>query len=184
MNALNLGSDDEPVVKKKSNTRNLKIALGLAAVILIPTIGSTLAQSIGINAGVALEFGQGQIATTACDTTINVVPASVLTSGTFNLSTITVSTIDAACTGKYFTVKVLAGSSPQVISTAAGTTTQCKVKFVFDGSYTVSPTGSETPALPICGTISSATATSFILTPNATLAAANVDKITLESSTS
>ena len=184
MNTLNLGSDDEPVVKKKSNTRNLKIALGLAAVILIPTIGSTLAQSIGINSGNALEFGQGQVATTACDTTINVVPASVLTSGTFNLSTITVSTVDSACTGKYFTIKVLSGSTPQAISTASGTTTQCKVKFVYDGSFTQSPTGEETPALPICGTISLANATSFVLTPNATLAAANVDKITLESSTS
>ena len=43
MNTLNLGSDEMPEKKKKSNTRNLKIALGLAAVILVPTIGSTLA---------------------------------------------------------------------------------------------------------------------------------------------
>ena len=48
MKTLNLGSDDEPVVKKKGNNRNLKIALGLAAVILVPTIGATLAGNITI----------------------------------------------------------------------------------------------------------------------------------------
>ena len=69
MNTLNLGSDDEPVVKKKSNTRNLKIALGLAAVILIPTIGSTLAGSITVGTG-TVEFGQGFVTTAACDTAI------------------------------------------------------------------------------------------------------------------
>ena len=39
---LNLSSDDEPSRKKRSNNRSLKIILGLAAVILVPTIGSTL----------------------------------------------------------------------------------------------------------------------------------------------
>ena len=48
MNTLHLGSDEIPATKKKSNTRNLKIALGLAAVILVPTIGSTLAGSIAV----------------------------------------------------------------------------------------------------------------------------------------
>jgi len=73
MNILNLGSDEMPEKKKKSNTRNLKIALGLAAVILVPTIGSTLAGSITVSGG-SLEFGQGIVTTAACDTTITVTP--------------------------------------------------------------------------------------------------------------
>ena len=55
MKVMNLESEEEPVVKKKSK-RNLKIALGLAAVILVPTIGSTLAGSIAVSGG-SVEFG-------------------------------------------------------------------------------------------------------------------------------
>ena len=59
MKTLNLGSDDEPVIKKKSKNRNLKIGLGVAALILIPTIGSTLAGTITIGTSNILEFAPG-----------------------------------------------------------------------------------------------------------------------------
>ena len=79
MNTLNLGSDEIPATKKKSNTRNLKIALGLAAVILVPTIGSTLAGSIAVS-GSAIEFGQGFTSTVTCngDNAITITPTSTL----------------------------------------------------------------------------------------------------------
>ena len=86
MNTLNLGSDEIPATKKKSNTRNLKIALGLAAVILVPTIGSTLAGSIAVSGG-TVEFGQGVVATAACDEIVTVTPTSVLTNSMFFLNT-------------------------------------------------------------------------------------------------
>ena len=95
MNTLNLGSDEIPATKKKSNTRNLKIALGLAAVILVPTIGSTLAGSITVSGGSA-EFGQGVVATVACDDVITVTPTSVLTNSMFFLNTVVVTDIDAS----------------------------------------------------------------------------------------
>ena len=88
MNTLNLGSNDEPVVKKKSNTRNLKIALGLAAVILIPTIGSTLAGTITIGASNTLEFAQGVTATTACDDEIVILPGTTLSGTTLTLTVV------------------------------------------------------------------------------------------------
>jgi len=124
MNTLNLGSDDEPVVKKKSNTRNLKIALGLAAVILIPTIGSTLAGSIGLTAvgGGGVEFGQGLAQTAACDDAITVTPTSSFTNadgaGTFKVGTVVLSGIANACTGKIFKVKAwdVAGASNLTLS--------------------------------------------------------------------
>ena len=74
MNTLNLGSDEIPATKKKSNTRNLKIALGLAAVILVPTIGSTLAGTINVGTGNQVEFAQGYVGTTACDESIDISP--------------------------------------------------------------------------------------------------------------
>ena len=175
MKTLNLGSDDEPVVKKKGNNRNLKIALGLAAVILVPTIGATLAGNITIGTENSVEFGQGFTATTSCDSDgITVVPSSVLTSGTFNLESITVSDIAVGCTTKNFKFKVLNASNvAQVIG--ATSLTSCKVVFV-----TGVPSTSSTGACIVSGS----TSTGFALAPatGVTLAAANVYKITLETS--
>ena len=174
MNALNLGSDDEPVVKKKSNTRNLKIALGLAAVILIPTIGSTLAGSIVVS-GDSVEFGQGFVTTAACDTAITVTPTSVLTGGVFNIATIVFTDIDDAdCNNKFFTIKVLSGTTPQIIGT--GDATACKFKFVVATPSIIAAEGGGG-----C-TVDSSEPTGFTIATGVTLAASLADKITLESS--
>ena len=175
MKTLNLGSDEEPVVKKKGKNRNLKIALGLAAVILIPTIGSTLAGSITIGTNNSVEFGQGFTATTSCDSDgITVVPSSVLTSGTFNLESITVSGVSSNCATKNFTFKVLNASNVEQIIGTGSPTSICKV--VFQTSTSTSSTGA-------C-IVSGSTSTGFALAPatGVTLAAANVYKITLETS--
>ena len=175
MKTLNLGSDEEPVVKKKGKNRNLKIALGLAAVILIPTIGSTLAGSITIGTNNSVEFGQGFTATTSCDSDgITVVPSTVLASGTFNLESITVSDIAVGCTTKTVTFKVLNASNVEQIIGTGSPTSICKV--VFQTSTSTSSTGA-------C-IVSGSTSTGFALAPatGVTLAAANVYKITLETS--
>ena len=175
MKTLNLGSDEEPVVKKKGKNRNLKIALGLAAVILIPTIGSTLAGSITIGTNNSVEFGQGFTATTSCDSDgITVVPSSVLASGTFNLESITVSGVSSNCATKNFTFKVLNASNVEQIIGTGSPTSICKV--VFQTSTSTSSTGA-------C-IVSGSTSTGFALAPatGVTLAAANVYKITLETS--
>ena len=178
MNTLNLGSDDEPVVKKKSNTRNLKIALGLAAVILIPTIGSTLAGTITVGTSNTLEFGQGVTATTACSPTLTITPTSVLTSGVFYLDTIVVTEINSACTDKYFTIKVLNSSgTPQAIGTSAATF--CRVQFKLLSPFTATANAGAT-----CGTISAADADEFTLTPTTKPATTAVDKLTIESGSS
>ncbi len=176
MNTLNLGSDDEPVVKKKSNTRSLKIALGLAAVILVPTIGATLAGSINIGSG-SIEFGQGVVSTAACDSAITVLPTTSYTSDTFTLTTIVVSDLAAACNDKYFTVKVLSGSTPQIIG--SGSDTNCKFRMNAGLIDTITPSS--------CGTFSAVDVTSnarsFTFTPTARLGATFVDRISIESST-
>ena len=124
MKTLNLGSDGEPVVKKKSNPRNLKIALGLAAVILVPTIGSTLAGTITVSGG-SVEFGQGISQTAACGN-LTITPAASFTNasgaGSFTLNTVTLSAIPSACSTKTFTIKAYAatGDTPLVLSARAG----------------------------------------------------------------
>ena len=92
MKVMNLESEEEPVVKKKSK-RNLKIALGLAAVILVPTIGSTLAGSIAVSGG-SVEFGQGSATAAACDSVITITPTAAFTNtsgaGTFAVGTVVI----------------------------------------------------------------------------------------------
>ena len=175
MNSLNLGSDDEPVIKKKSNTRYLKMALGLAAVILIPTIGATLAGSIGIGTG-TIEFGQGVVSTAACDSAITVLPTTSYTSDTFTLTTIAISALADNCNNKYFTVKVLSGSTPQIIG--SGSDTSCKFQVADAVVANITNT---------CGTFSAVVTTtnarSFTFTPTARLGATFVDRISIESST-
>jgi hypothetical protein len=178
MNTLNLGSDEMPEKKKKSNTRNLKIALGLAAVILVPTIGSTLAGSITVS-NATIEFGQGFTSTVTCNGTdpISITPTSTLDiDGLFYLGPIEVSGIVAACDSKIFTFKVLNDSSAvQTISTTSGSETSCIVTFDKDSG---APGYSQSANC----TISDGGADGFTVTPTADLLASAVYKITLESS--
>ena len=177
MNTLNLGSDEMPEKKKKSNTRNLKIALGLAAVILVPTIGSTLAGSITVGSG-TVEFGQGVVTTAACDSEITVTPSSVLTNSMFFLDTVVISGIDAStCDGKYFTIKALSNGTAQPIG-AGGNTTACKFLYATGATATA-----QTGAGGTCLTQAYAS-TTFSFKAASAIATSLVDKITLESSSS
>lgn len=177
MNTLNLGSDDEPVKKKKSNTRNLKIALGLAAVILIPTIGSTLAASIAIGSANSVEFGQGTASTAACDSSISITPVSTYySSGSFALTSISVGSLETSCDNKYLKIKVINGDNPPAaVIIGAASKTYCQIQFVStaSSSVTVSPSS--------CA-LTAATTTGFTFTPGFIQGAVAVTKITIESS--
>jgi len=178
MNTLNLGSDEIPATKKKSNTRNLKIALGLAAVILVPTIGSTLAGGIAVNSNTAVEFGQGVVATTACSPTITLTPTSALVSSAFVLDTIAVSGINANCDEKYLTIKVLDSNGDAVaIGTAGALFCRINIEITGAGSPLVFTHG----VGDTCGTLSGQTAAGFTLTPTTKPASDDVTKITIES---
>ena len=189
MKTLNLGSDDEPVVKKKSKSRNLKIALGVAALILIPTIGSTLAGTITIGTSNTLEFAQGVTATTACDSAIVITPGSTLSSGTFKLTTLALTDIinasDTGCAGKYLTLKVMDSSTTLVnITDAANSGVATQVKFQLPSTCAAaaivdSPDTDATVATITCN----ATTGSVTVTLVTSVLTTDVDKITLESST-
>ena len=170
MNILNLGSDETPATKKKSNTRNLKIALGLAAVILVPTIGSTLAGSITVSGG-SVEFGQGTVTTAACDTSITVTPASALVADTFMATTVAVTNIDGAgCAGKTFKFNALNSSNASILNCS----------FVFGATVTATTLVGSDP----CNVYTTGTnATFFTFRPNSPGVASNlIEKITVESS--
>jgi hypothetical protein len=185
MNTLNLGSDEIPATKKKSNTRNLKIALGLAAVILVPTIGSTLAGSITVSSD-SIEFGQG-IATAAACGNVTLTPSTsfdnaVDATGVFKLGTITL-TLPSTCTTKTFTIRAWGTDSDTAVAISTRE----------NGAVRVTPTYSDSsctaaiPELPITAneTVASCTANSGTATVPITLAgtlasAADIYKFTVE----
>ena len=175
MNTLNLGSDEIPEKKKKSNTRNLKIALGLAAVILVPTIGSTLAGSIVLNSAANTEFGQGFATTAACDDSMTIVPTSAVIAGVFYLSTVVISGADnAACNGKSFTFRVVDGSNA-LVNIGGASSTACK--FLYDNVTAFATTSTTGGCL-----VSASVENGFTWTPDTTTRtlASNVAKITVE----
>ena len=181
MNTLNLGSDEIPEKKKKSNTRNLKIALGLAAVILVPTIGSTLAGTIGISTG-SIEFGQGSATTLSCQPVgldVTITPVSeLLASAVFALDYINVSGLDDACNGKVFRIKLIDGAGGVIIVDAEKEITNaCLVQYT-SGSATVNETSACTL---VFGTTTSG---EFTITPSVQVLAGDVYGITIESEAS
>ena len=191
MKTLNLGSDDEPVIKKKSKNRNLKIGLGVAALILIPTIGSTLAGTITIGTSNTLEFAQGVTATTACDSAIVITPGSTLSSGTFKLTTLALTDIinasDTGCAGKYLTLKVMDSSTTLVnITNAANSGVATQVKFQLPTTCTDNAVIADSPDTnaTIGSLVCNATTGSVKVTLATSLLATSLDKITLESASS
>jgi hypothetical protein len=180
MNTLNLGSDEIPEKKKKSNTRNLKIALGLVAVILVPTIGSTLAGTIGISTG-SIEFGQGSASTLSCqplgeDVTITPVSA-LLTSAAFALDSINVSGLNDTCNGKVFRIKLIDVTGGVIIVDAGKSIINACLVQYSSAATTVNLTSA-------CTLVLGTTAGEFTITPSVQVLAGDVYGITIESEAS
>jgi hypothetical protein len=85
--------------------------LWMSFIVVGSVIGSTLAASITLNSGNAVEFGQGKVLATACDTEITLNPESGYkngTSGQFILKKIALDNIDSsvqACKGVDFHIR-------------------------------------------------------------------------------
>jgi hypothetical protein len=178
MNTLNLGSDEIPATKKKSNTRNLKIALGLAAVILVPTIGSTLAGTITVSTTGETEFAQGFVGTVACDDAIDITPRSIIGPDGFYLDRITIGGVLPACDGKVFGIAV---GNPSGGLEIIGTETEVLCRFQYYATGTAE-TASGSGGCPVGG---SADGTFYFYPFNDySIYATSVAQITIESSNS
>ena len=177
---------------KKRETRNLKIALGVAALILIPTIGSTLAATVTIGTSNTLEFAQGITSTTACDSTIKLQPVSSLNgSGVFIISSIEISTLNnstsgGGCAGKYLTLKVMDSSTTLVNITNGASTAATQVKFQLPSTCTDAAAIADSPDTnaTVGSLVCNATTGSVKVTLATSLLATSLDKITLESASS
>jgi hypothetical protein len=111
---------------KRSSSKNTRKKSGVmpllsvvAAVAIVGGMSSTLAGTITLNTGTAVEFGQGVITAAACDTSITVLPTSQYESNTavestqFVVSSIQIKNLGFAtggnngdgCKGKVLTIK-------------------------------------------------------------------------------
>lgn len=176
MKLLNLDSGDEAATPNKKKSKWLKIGIGLSALVLIPTIGSTLAGSITIGSG-SVEFGQGVVATAACDSAISVAPTSTLNPGGggtipfFEMLAITLSGIGAGCDGKTFRISAYDSSGTAVTLCSISATDYADIVFN-------SVSGSNTA----CGLIyDSGSGDGFDFVPSDSVLSADVATITIES---
>lgn len=91
--------------EKKKRKVLVPFLAGLGVAALFPVVGSTLAANISLGSG-SIEFGQGQVSTVTCDSSIVITPSAAYNSGsdTFNVNTIELSDIADACEGKVLTL--------------------------------------------------------------------------------
>ena len=115
---------DKPV--KRGLGKGAKVAIGLALLIIVPSVATTLAGTITINSDTAIAFGQGVVQATACDDEITLTPTTEVDNaagaGIFKIKTIVLSGIAAACSGKTFKVQAFgaSGDSPLLLASGAG----------------------------------------------------------------
>ena len=106
--------DPESRVGKKS----LKVVIAFGAIAGVFAIRSTLAADISLNLGAPVEFGQGVVQTTACDTNgITVTPFSTFVNapgaGSHKFTSLKISGINSSpgkCAGKTFLIKAYGDS--------------------------------------------------------------------------
>jgi hypothetical protein len=191
MSSLNL-EQHEPAPAKKKNNRNLKIFLGIGALIAVPAIGTTLAASITVNGG-SVQFGQGISQAVACDPSVTLTPASSFSnqsdtptvSSTFKLGQITLSNVDnssGACSGKTFSIRAYdntAGAGQQTLTAGALDNNLLQIKW--NGSAWDTSTVANTGQL--VGFSSSDSSTVTITLPSAKQPlASSIYKFTVETS--
>jgi hypothetical protein len=160
--------------------------------VALATLGTTLAGQITMNAGQAVEFGQGVSVTASCDVTggITLAPSATFINaatgtGTFTLGTIGFSGIDSACANRVFTLKAYdntAGTGPLVLATtgSGSVTTWNFATFAFTSGNTDKSPNINKGNYSLGGGSNGRLDIGFL--DSRTVSATNVFKFTLESS--
>lgn len=135
--------------------KNFFIALGVAGCLAIGALGSTLASNISLNDGAVVEFGQGVVQATACDSAITLTPTATFVNGTpgdFMLTGITFSDLDTTdqssnsqgCAGKFFELNIYQQNGDLVSPTISFAVRASGTLISEDGDITTENSSSET----------------------------------------
>jgi len=170
------------------NHRTKKIIAGLLIATIGPLVATTLAASVSINGGTALEFGQGSNPAIACDETITTAITESWSSGSavFKVDTIVLTGLNSAvsaasdggCGGKVIKISLLGSSGTALAIGTTGTTTSTSITITSATVATIASANGTTAA--ISGTTPNHTLT--LTVGSALLNAATVYRVALETS--
>lgn len=167
MEILKFGDAPSP---KRSNNNGRKSGPMIVAGLMVAMMGmsTTLAGTISIGTNSRVEFGQGLVATAACDDAITLNPVSSFTNNgssndTFTVSSLVISDLAADCAGKVFTIKAFAGTNGTSLAVADtgnnGDQGGAIIKFKFPTSSTDTSTSSYKSLTKIGGSTSTSIGT-------------------------
>ena len=173
--------------------RRTRIIVATLFVILAGSFATTLAANVTISGGNAYEFGQGQVPTIACDTTVTSAITEVFhtASANFHVQAITLSnlnlaspasttnTSDQGCGGKTLSVRLLDSSASPL---PLGDTGPTAITFVVPTVATSPVTNSQGATIAVTGAAAtgSATITLSSATPTIRATASAVARVVLE----
>ena len=177
----------------RGERKRTRIVVASLFVILAGSFATTLAANVTISGGNAYEFGQGQVPTIACDTTVTSAITEVFhtASANFHVEKITLSglnlaspasttnTSDQGCGGKTLSVKLLNSSGT---SLPLGDATPTAITFVVPTTATSPVTNSQGATIAVTGTGATASAEIILssATPTIRATASAVARVVLE----
>jgi hypothetical protein len=180
MSILNFGKPEKP---KSRSSKPSKFMLIFGVALILLGLRTTLASSINLNDGGPVEFGQGKVVTSACDSEILITPNSTFINasggGDYRFTSLKLSEIDSDsshCLNKAFTIKAYSNGDTNPLN-FVGSTSEIIVK----------DTGSNfelTPATGVSISQESGDVTTFTLlfdSANSPMLSDYLDKITIES---
>lgn len=175
----------------RKNRRNKQVGAGIVALLTVTYFGSTVAANVSLGTS-PLEFGQGSRAAVACDDTgITTAISETWNNATtyFKVNTITLSgiknsqtnaTTGIGCLGKTIKVSLIGASG--LLGIGSGGTPETEISIVLPGANGAMSSGvtGASPGSVVIGTHDALDGASVTITVPATLDAANVIRIALE----
>ena len=140
---------DIPRPQKTKKSLSFKLVLlAVASAVGYSTLGSTFAADVQLGTG-RVEFGQGVLAATACDSRVIVTPYATFanasgTAAKYKLTDIQVTDLDSSCYGKDFIIKAYdsATATPLNLYQTGGTTNYNSIRvYSNNGTYTLADAG-------------------------------------------
>jgi hypothetical protein len=163
--------------------KGAKVAIGLALLIIVPAVATTLAGSITIGSG-PIAFGQGVVQAVACDSAITLTPTTSVVNvegaGSFKVQTIELSDIANACSGKTFKVQAFGDTGAALTLSASGTGSPACIASTTLSGATWGATTSSNDCVGAMAAYGTPDANTLTFTPGTVLNAATVFKFTLE----
>jgi hypothetical protein len=172
---------DKPV--KRGLGKGAKVAIGLALLIIVPAVATTLAGTITIGSG-PIAFGQGIVQATACDPAITLTPTTSVVNaaggGSFKINTVELSGIADACSGKTFKVQAFGDTSSTALALSTGTGSPACIAVPTLSSSTWTPNSQSSNDCVATMTYGPSDESILTFTTNKTLVASTVFKFTIE----